>query len=470
MSASVAPRPETAPPVSAQIGARLDRLPATPYLWGLVVLLSLGGSFEMFELAMTASISPGLVRDGIFREGTAGLFGLSDQATFAAATFGGLFIGTAGLAGLADRWGRRAAVTYALVGYVIATVAMAMQTSAVAVDGWRLIAGLGLGVQLVTIDSYVSELVPKSVRGRAFALNQSIQLVAIPVAALLSWLLVPHRPLGVSGWRWIALVPLLGLPVAWWIRRAVPESPRWLASRGRYLDALAALKAFQRRSTPGVDRVEPVHILVTAEPVARAAWREIISSPYRRRTVMLVLLNVFQAIGFYGFGNWVPVLLASRGMTVVASLQYSLFIALAYPVTPALCLALADRVERKWQIVIAAAGSLACGLAFAQQSRAVALVMCGVALTVCNMVLSYAYHAYQSELYPTRLRARAVGFAYSFSRLAAMASGFAVAFLLRASGTRAVFGFLAFCMVIVMLAVALLGPRTRGIGLEELAE
>lgn len=415
---------------AAEVGARLDRLPASRYLWGLVVLLSLGGSFEMFEMAMTASLSPGLLRDGIFHGG-------SDQAAFAAATFGGVFVGSACLSWLVDRWGRRTAVTYALVSYVIATAVMAMQNTMIGVEVCRFTAGLGLGVQLVAIDSYLAEVVPKAVRGRAFAINQAIQLSAVPLAALLSWLLVPHQPLGVSGWRWVALAPLLGLPVAWWIRRVVPESPRWLANQER---------------------------------VTTTRWREIISPPYRRRTMMLVLLNVFQAVAFFGFSNWLPALLASRGMTVVDSLQYGMYIAVAYPLAPALCVALADRFERKWQIVAAAAGSLTCGLAFAQQSGAGALVLWGVGLTVCNMVLSYAYHAYQSELYPTRLRARAVGFAYSFSRLAAMVSGFAIAFLLRASGTGAVFWFLACCLLIVMLSVGLLGPRTRGIGLEELAD
>lgn len=414
----------------AEVGACLDRVPASRHLWALIVLLSLGGGFEMFEMAMTASISPGLLRDGIFR-------GANDQAAFAAATFGGVLVGSACLSWLADRWGRRTTVTYALVSYVIATTVMAMQHTMIGVEVWRFTAGLGLGVQLVTIDSYVAELVPKAVRGRAFAINQAIQLSAVPLAALLSWLLVPRQPLGISGWRWVALVPLLGLPVAWWIRRVVPESPRWLTSQ---------------------------------ENVTTTRWREIFSPRYRRRMIMLVLLNVFQAVAFFGFSNWLPALLASRGMTVVDSLQYGMYIALAYPLAPALCVVLADRFERKWQIVAAAAGSLTCGLAFAQQSRAGALVMWGVGLTVCNMVLSYAYHAYQSELYPTRLRARAIGFAYSFSRLAAMVSGFAIAFLLRASGTGAVFWFLACCLVIVMLSVGLLGPRTRGISLEEIAE
>src|SRR6202022_4918579 len=76
------------------INVRLDRLPATRYIWTLVVLLSLGAFFEIYDIALTGSLSPGLIRAGVFHAGVKGLFGLTDQATFAAATFFGLFIGT----------------------------------------------------------------------------------------------------------------------------------------------------------------------------------------------------------------------------------------------------------------------------------------------------------------------------------------------------------------------------------------
>src|SRR3979411_2474533 len=93
---------------SALVSARLDRLPATAYIWKLIILLSLGGFFEVYDIALTASLSPGLIRAGLFHAGAKELFGLTDQATFAAATFLGLFIGTVAFASVADRFGRLA--------------------------------------------------------------------------------------------------------------------------------------------------------------------------------------------------------------------------------------------------------------------------------------------------------------------------------------------------------------------------
>jgi putative MFS transporter len=198
-----------------------------------------------------------------------------------------------------------------------------------------------------------------------------------------------------------------------------------------------------------------------------SGFGELFRPPYGRRTAMLLALNIFQAMGFYGFSNWVPALLASQGVSFVKSLQYSFVIAIVYPLTPLLCALIADRVERKWLIVIGAAGTAVFGLLFSQQNTAAALVSFGALVTISNIVLSYSYHAYQTELYPTRIRARAVGFVYSFSRLATILSGFAIAIALRDFGTTGVFVFIASCMLVVVLAVGAFGPRTRGLTLEE---
>src|ERR1700694_2771842 len=94
------------PTSAAEITARVDRLPSCLTFWRLIVLLSLGAAFEMYDLFQTAYLSPGLLASGIFRAGAKGLFGLSDQATFAAATFAGLFFGTILFGSVAARLGR----------------------------------------------------------------------------------------------------------------------------------------------------------------------------------------------------------------------------------------------------------------------------------------------------------------------------------------------------------------------------
>src|SRR5258707_7076134 len=163
---------------AAMVSARLDRLPATSYIWKLIVLLSLGGFFDVLGVALTASISPGLIRAGFFHAGVKGLFGFTDQATFAAATFFGLFIGTIAFASVADRFGRRAIFTMSLLWYAAATVVMASQNNAVAIDLWRFIGRICLGGELGTIERHISELGSQQNPGRALSVNHHVQATA----------------------------------------------------------------------------------------------------------------------------------------------------------------------------------------------------------------------------------------------------------------------------------------------------
>jgi putative MFS transporter len=257
------------------------------------------------------------------------------------------------------------------------------------------------------------------------------------------------------------------------VYRVLPESPRWLLQHGQLAAAenlVSAMESRVRGETGGeLPLVPPVKLQAVNihEGPGGSGFGELFRPPYLRRTGMLLALNIFQALGFYGFSNWVPALLTSQGITFIKSLQYSFVIATVYPLTPLLCALIADRIERKWQIVIGAAGTAVFGLLFSQQSAAATLVLFGALVTISNIVLSYSYHAYQTELYPTRIRARAVGFVYSFSRLATILSGFAIAIALRDFGTTGVFLFIASCMLVVVLSVSAFGPRTRGLTLEE---
>src|SRR5581483_4148970 len=412
---------------AAEITARLDRLPLTRHVWWLVVLLSLGGWFELYDLLMTAYVSPGLIKAGIF-SAKDGLFGLPDQAAFASVTFAGLFVGTIVFAQVADHYGRRAIFTFSLVWYAVATTIMALQSTRFGVDLWRFIAAVGIGVELVTIDTYITELVPKTARGKVFAVNQAIQFSSVPVVALLAALLLDAEPLGMAGWRFIALVPAVGAVVVWWIRLSVPESPRWLAQHGRDADAERVTSAIEAKVAAQTGAPLPA----PAPPVietGNAGFGEIWQPPYRKRTIMLSVFNFFQTIGFYGFGNWVPALIAAQGVTFAKSPTYAAIIAIVYPIGPLVCSLFADRVERKWQIVGAACGTAVFGILFWQSGNTVPLlILFGILITSSNNLLSYAYHAYQAELFPTRIRARAVGFVYSFSRLSTVFTSFMIGF------------------------------------------
>jgi len=460
---------------AGELAARLDRLPMTRHIWVLVTLISLGGAFEFYDLFLTAYIAPGLVKAGYFTPESLGPFsvlapyGVAGVGTFVFAMFAGLFVGAIFLGHFADRYGRRTVFTFSLIWYSITTAIMAFQTSGFAVDLWRFIAGIGIGIELVTIDTYVSELVPSSHRGRAYAYNQFLQFLAVPLVAFLAWLLVPRTPLGFDGWRWVVLIGSAGAIFIWFIRLSLPESPRWLARHRRLADAERVVSGIENRVTIESGAKLPPPGLPQREEAGEGTFAEIWQPPYDRRAILMSVFNFFQTFGYYGFAAWVPTLLIAKGITVTVSLEYAFIIAVANPVGPLLGTMIADRIERKWQICLGAVGIGVFGMLFANSESPAALILLGVLVTLCNNLMSFSFHSYQSELFPTHIRSRAIGFVYSWSRLSAALSGLVVAFLLNLGGVNAVFAFIAFAMAIVVATIGGFGPRTRGLALEAIA-
>jgi putative MFS transporter len=131
---------------------------------------------------------------------------------------------------------------------------------------------------------------------------------AVPVVAFLAWQLVPQTILGLDGWRWVVIIGSIGAFVIWWIRRNLPESPRWLEHHGRSAEADAIVSELESRIRADGATLSPPEVVAGEAERKPGAWAEMWNATYRGRTIMLVIYNLFQTIGYYGFSSWVPTL------------------------------------------------------------------------------------------------------------------------------------------------------------------
>jgi MFS transporter, putative metabolite:H+ symporter len=491
------------------IAERIERLPLGRFHRRFIGLVSLGNFFDLYDIFIVAYIGAALQQSGFLS--------LRQFTFFVAAGFLGMFVGTVVFGMGSDRMGRRSAFILLLLIYSVFTFADAFAANAAWLIGLRFFAGIGIGAEIVVVDTYVTEVVPSYARGRYVAITQVVGFCAVPVAAVLSRLLVPTH-FWMSGWRWVMVIGASGALLTWWFRRKLPESPRWLESRGRAAEADTIMSGLERESFSAVGRSGEWRVMsgekeagtdyaagpdrigtgtetqpgffatlrmtqnegrVTKRTVReesaegmeqqeRGSFGELWRRPYLSRTVMLVIFQALQTIGFYGFANWAPTFLLKRGVSLLHSLEYTMLIAVVSPVGPLLAAWTADRFERKWTIVVLALLVAGLGLGFGNSIAPAAVVGFGALLTLANYWFSAAFHAYQAELFPTRLRGTGVGFTYSWSRLSAAFTSILIGAVL-VYGVPAVFAVLAVAMGLVAIVVGVMGPRTNRMVLEEIA-
>lgn len=454
------------------IMARIDRLPPSRYLFKLVARIATGGWFEFYELFMPGFISLGLVNAGIYSLSPGSMFDPHLFASFLASFFFGMFLSAALFSFISDRLGRRAIFIQSMLVYSLAQLAIAVLSDPAAIDLARFIAGIAVGMQLINNDSYITELTPRATRGRYMSGAYVFVLSAIPVAALLAAILVPRTPFGIEGWRIVVAVGAVGGILVLWIQRGLPESPRWLESRGRVTEADDQLSKIESHITAELGRPLPLpppsaEITEATKNVGR--WSEMFSSFYLPRTIVVSLFQFSQTIAVFGFTSFVPILLVKQGFTVIHSLYYTVMIVLLAPVGAACASYFAERIERKWQLVGSAVVIAAAGTLFANASTVSVVVASGAIISLANNWLIAIFHPYAAELFPTRIRARAIGFTFSWSRISSIFVGYWVASLLAAFGTRGVFTMIAIAMLAIVIGIGCFGPRTNGKSLEDLS-
>jgi len=425
----------------------------------VVIIAGIGTFFDLFDIFLAGVLATVLTdRFQLSRVSLPAVIGSG---------FLGMFLGAVGLGRLADRVGRRPAFLFNLGIYSVFTLLGGLSPNAAVLIVTRFLAGIGIGAELPLVDAYLSELLPPRHRGRFTAIAYTIGFLGIPAVGVLARILVPVHVLGLDGWRWLFVAGSVGGGIVWFLRHRLPESPRWLESVGR----LAEAEAITAQLEADALRLGPLDEPNSSERPApgSASFTILFSREYLGRTAVLCVFQIFQTVGYYGFGTLVPLVLASKGIPIITSLTYTSVVFVGYPLGSALSLLVVERIDRRWLIVGSAFLMSVCGLALGAAIGPAAIIASGFMYTIVSNIFSNAFHVFQAEIFPTFIRGTATGTAYGLSRISSAAMPFVLLPLLQKWGATWMFAAIAAAMLIVMIDIGLFAPSTTGRPLEQVA-
>ena len=426
--------------------ARLDRLPISPFHTRMLGLIGAGMFFDSFDIYLTGSV---LATLGAQHFSTGAL-----NAQFVSWTFVGMLIGAAGAGVLGDRFGRKFTYQFNLGVFGLASLAGAAAPDMQWLLATRFVAGIGLGAEIVIGYATMIEFVPPGQRGRWAAALSLVTNCGLFVATLAAYLVIPS-----FGWRWMFVIAGVGALVVLWLRRAIPESPRWLEARGRHEEADALLARIEAESPSPLPHAAPA-------PLA-AAGPALFGPGMIGRLLLGSLLLVTISVAIYGFVVWVPSILVKNGLSLNRSLGQSVLMSLGGPAGALLGVALNDVIGRKPAIVGASVLAAAVGMGFAYAgSEAVAVGLGFAMFTLIYFLVSVVVANYVPEMFPTAVRMRGAGICNMAGRLATIAVPLVAVWLLQVGGVAAVLGAVTVALLVQAGAVLVFGQETNHRSLE----
>jgi putative MFS transporter len=457
-------RAATADPVHAlghaKLVARLERLPVTPRLMLLRVIVGIATFFDAYTVLAIAFAMPQLVSEWKLAPAEVGMI---ISAGYIGQLFGAVLFGS-----LAEKFGRLKILFVTIVLFVSMDVACLFAWSGASMMLFRFLQGVGTGGEVPVASAYINEFIGAEKRGRFFLLYEVIFPIGLMFAGMAGFFLVP-----LYGWKAmfvVGLIPsVLTIPLRW----LMPESPRWLASKGRLAEADAVVKVLEDSATRrGAVLREPVMRPVDSNATARSDWRELFSGIYLKRTLMIWGLWVCVYMINNGLVTWLPTLYRQFfHLPLQTSLAYGWITSGVGVVASIICALLIDKVGRKpWYaiaFVVAALPLLA--LAWLGATSATEVLILVTAAYAVLQTIAFSLYLYSAELYPTRLRAIGTGFGSAWLRAGSSVGPILVGAIVADLGIRYVFASFAAVALIGGLVTLLFAIETKGRVLEELS-
>jgi putative MFS transporter len=442
--------------IAVNAGPRLDRLPASSFHRRMLALIAGGMFLDAFEIYLAGGVLGALVKSGWSN--------MALNADFLSSTFLGMVIGAWAAGLLGDHYGRRFSYQMNLLIFGIASLAGAAAPSIGWLIGARFFMGLGLGAEIVIGYATMSEFVPPAARGRWVAALAVFTNAALFISAVTGYLIIPH-----FGWRWMFVISGVGALIVWYLRKAMPESPRWLESKGRLEEAdqvLCAIEAEVARTAP----LPP--IVATVQPPVREMrpLSALFSRQLLARTIIGTVIACVTNATIYGFIAWLPTFFVKQGMGIASSLGFTMLMSFGGPVGALIAFFVADRVGRKPVLIATCTAAIIFGMTYPHLHGPVPFVLVGFGLVTSIYVLvGVGFAIYIPELFPTDLRMRGNGFANTLGRIVAMLTPYAVVPVYMADGVGGVTGVISLLLAVMAASIWIVGIETRQKSLEELA-
>lgn len=436
-------------------GARLDRLPISSFHRRIMSLIGIGMFFDGFDIYLAATVLGATLKSGFST--------LGQNAQFVSLTFFGMMLGSFLTGFLGDRYGRRFTYQANLAVFGIASIASAFAPSMRMLILLRFFMGLGLGAENVVGYSTMTEFVPPQARGRWLGGMSVIVVAGLPASALAGTLFIPA-----FGWRVMFVLGGMGALVVWYLRKALPESPRWLEAVGRTEEADRLLQSIESEVSLQFTSLPPPE---SAAPVKQSRELASLISPtlLPRMVVGATTLIVVNTL-IYGFVTWLPTFFVQQGQSIVSSFEYSLVISLGAPIGSAIGAFTSDSWGRKPTIIGASVLTILVGGLYPFIKDPVALVISGFILVIPIYVLvTLLFAIYIPELFPTEVRLRASGICNTFGRGATIVTPFIVIALFGSYGVGGVLGLMIGLLIVQIFVVLAFGVEPRKLRLEEIA-
>lgn len=434
---------------------RLEALPVGSFHYRLLIITGFGWLFDAMDTGLISFVLPVLAKEWDLTTSQMGMIGSVGLIGMA---FGAVIAGS-----IADKIGRKAVFSLTLLLYSIATGLCALSWNFESLLVFRFFVGFGLGGELPVAATLVSEYAPTKVRGRFIVLLESFWGVGWIVAACIAYWFIP-----LYGWHWAFIIGAMPALYVFVIRIGMPESVRYLLSKGRTKEAEAIVAKLEERA--GIKSAhheieDKTKVLEAVKPSLAAIW----SGRFARRTAMLWIAWFGIVFTYYGIFTWLPSLVYNQGFTFIKTFEYVFIMTLAQLPGYFTAAWLVEIIGRKYTLSLFLLMTGVASWFFGQATTVNAIVTWGCVMSFFNLGAWGVIYTYTPELYPTSIRAFGSGWAAGIGRMGGMLAPAMVGIILeRGMKMEAVFYMFTIVLVFVSFMIILLGIETKQKNLENI--